>query len=558
MQTSTSDLTERLTDYSPITPATTPFHGHQYQITHPTPSTARRHIPENGPDGGLTPGQLVAMQLSEDQVMSDPDATIKATRRPQATRVISFSEFFNDAHESSSGNGEMLPTPPATKEVHIARTVDIKAAGISLDDVPKLQLQPPSVLQSIPSSANFFDQVPFAESPQHGPLEDVAIFAPSPAHSHRTSVDFSNYSESPMRGPVSPKNVPIEELSLEATIEETGVSSEEVQSYIQEPTDDEAKWTCLFPQCGKMFGRKENIRSHVQTHLGDRQFKCVHCNKCFVRQHDLKRHSKIHSGVKPYPCVCGNSFARHDALTRHRQRGICNGGFEGIVKKTAKRGRPRKERPADDERLNKSAKTRARAQDRSYASSVSCTSESSWQGGSPESCSDPFTFSNEVEQLRLDLLQYDQASFPMEYFAHTPPYSPDGGSPGPEGEGALDDGQRATSEGARAAHAELQSQLGGVSTSQSSQQGSQAGSPPGLSHSSPPNSAQMMDFDFGLSNSGSSGESRVELPGTHDFDMFVNDGNGDELFGAQYEQALFHLDKLPAGQDDLFGDSLSI
>lgn len=124
--------------------------------------------------------------------------------------------------------------------------------------------------------------------------------------------------------------------------EEPTISPDEIASFISGPEPQDGKWVCLYGGCGKRFGRKENIKSHVQTHLGDRQYKCFVCYKCFVRQHDLKRHSKIHTGVKPYQCQCGNSFARHDALTRHRQRGMCVGAFEGIVKKVVKRGRPRK------------------------------------------------------------------------------------------------------------------------------------------------------------------------------------------------------------------------
>lgn len=129
----------------------------------------------------------------------------------------------------------------------------------------------------------------------------------------------------------------------------TPVTQEDIQSYISGPENHDGKWVCLFPDCNKRFGRKENIKSHVQTHLGDRQYKCQVCRKCFVRQHDLKRHSKIHTGIKPYECKCGNSFARHDALTRHRQRGMCCGAFEGIVKKVVKRGRPRKKPLPEDE-----------------------------------------------------------------------------------------------------------------------------------------------------------------------------------------------------------------
>lgn len=169
----------------------------------------------------------------------------------------------------------------------------------------------------------------------------------------------------------------VDSINLEESITDTGITIDDIAHYIDGPDPVDQKWVCLFPECGKRFGRKENIKSHVQTHLGDRQFQCPHCRKCFVRQHDLKRHAKIHSGVKPYPCACGNSFARHDALTRHRQRGMCVGAFEGVVKKVVKRGRPRKPRPDNEERLEKSSKTRSKNRKAmSSASSPSSYSDS--------------------------------------------------------------------------------------------------------------------------------------------------------------------------------------
>jgi regulatory protein SWI5 len=165
------------------------------------------------------------------------------------------------------------------------------------------------------------------------------------------------------------------DLEVDASLEYTGIAPEEVQRYISEQDPVSNKWTCLYQDCGKMFGRRENIRSHVQTHLGDRQFKCNGCGKCFVRQHDLKRHAKIHSGNKPYKCPCGAGFARQDALTRHRQRGMCCGGFPDAVRRQAKRGRPKKTRPDMEQRVEKASRTRHALA--SAASSVS--------GGSPYS-----------------------------------------------------------------------------------------------------------------------------------------------------------------------------
>ncbi|KAH7119134.1 BTE binding protein 4 [Dendryphion nanum] len=173
--------------------------------------------------------------------------------------------------------------------------------------------------------------------------------------------------------PLSPVDPSIyTELEMDASIEYTGISPEEVQRYISEQDLATNKWTCLYPDCGKVFGRRENIRSHVQTHLGDRQFRCSDCGKCFVRQHDLKRHSKIHTGNKPYKCPCSAGFARQDALTRHRQRGMCVGGFPDAVRRQAKRGRPKKNRPDMEERVTKAKKTRRAVA--SVASSVSAGS----------------------------------------------------------------------------------------------------------------------------------------------------------------------------------------
>ena len=206
---------------------------------------------------------------------------------------------------------------------------------------------------------------------------------------------------------------------------DTGVTVDEIASFIGMPENDNL-WKCLFPHCNKKFGRKENIKSHVQTHLGDRQFQCKYCLKCFVRQHDLKRHANIHSGVKPYACPCGKGFARHDALTRHRQRGMCIGAFEGTPKKVIKRGRPKKPRPDAEERLEKSAKTRQRVLEKrclgEYASSASGSSASSYP--SPEQLFDDMDFTALSLPQGHSSLQQVSGDFSEDFFSFTPPTSP--------------------------------------------------------------------------------------------------------------------------------------
>ncbi|KAJ5493089.1 hypothetical protein N7539_001835 [Penicillium diatomitis] len=149
---------------------------------------------------------------------------------------------------------------------------------------------------------------------------------------------------------------------VKASVRETGVSNDEINKWISGPDPKDGKWVCLWHDCGNCrFGRKENIRSHVQTHLDDRPYKCDVCEKKFVRGHDLKRHLKTHTGKKPFACRCGASFARQDALTRHRQRDMCVGGYNGHTLKTTRRGRPpKKNRPDMESRQTKSTRTRLR------------------------------------------------------------------------------------------------------------------------------------------------------------------------------------------------------
>ena len=198
----------------------------------------------------------------------------------------------------------------------------------------------------------------------------------SPADSHIASCSSSPHRRTESLASIA-SAASIADINIEKTRTDTGVTIDDIAAYIKGPDPVDNKWLCLYENCRKRFGRKENIKSHVQTHLNDRQYQCPKCKKCFVRQHDLKRHAKIHTGIKPYPCECGNSFARQDALTRHRQRGMCIGKFDGIIRRTVKRGRPRKKRPDTTDRMDKSAWTRERNESTPSISSHSGHSDNS-------------------------------------------------------------------------------------------------------------------------------------------------------------------------------------
>ena len=239
----------------------------------------------------------------------------------------------------------------------------------------------------------------------------------------QSAIDLGSLS-SPMKEASQPRSQSLSELDLEdAMIEDTGVTVDDIAMYIAGPDAVDGKWICLYPDCDKKFGRKENIKSHVQTHLGDRQFRCNHCSKCFVRQHDLKRHAKTHTGIKPYLCPCGAGFARHDALTRHRQRDLCVGALSGTPKRPIKKGRPKKtNRPDAETRMDKAARTRRKVNEQAYASSISGSSECSYHSP-PQFCegmeirgTSPFD-----ETSSVNLQSYDVST---DVFSYTPPLSP--------------------------------------------------------------------------------------------------------------------------------------
>ncbi|TPX48504.1 hypothetical protein SeMB42_g02058 [Synchytrium endobioticum] len=87
--------------------------------------------------------------------------------------------------------------------------------------------------------------------------------------------------------------------------------------------DGSKKFQCSFKDCAKAFKTGRTRKNHERSHIDPRPFPCPYknCHLSFRRKPDLQRHVKsCHDKVKNHVCVdCGRSFARSDALKRHRE-----------------------------------------------------------------------------------------------------------------------------------------------------------------------------------------------------------------------------------------------
>ena len=385
----------------------------------------------------------------------DPNLTIKASHEMQ--RGTSCQDNFAAMRRHAMSPD--IPSPPNTAPLDPPNSIDLATfPQLSLFNMSSLKMDIPpweggynasnyspmsnavssaiSSFQSSPEVTHMSLFEPQSESTSSHLLASESSMLPT----SQSTMDLGSYT-SPEKQESQPRSQSMSQIDdMNECFEETGVTCDEIAAFISLP-DADNKWTCLYPNCGKKCPRKENIKAHVQTHLDDRQFRCKDCDKRFVRQHDLKRHANIHSGVRSYPCPCGKPFARHDALTRHRQRGMCIGAFEGTPKKVIKRGRPKKARVDTEDRLEKSAATRQRALEKlekrspgKYASSVSDSSASAYP--SPEQVESPPEQASSPPELDIPsassrgpyVFKYDSnlsQSFPVSFESSVDPFTQD-------------------------------------------------------------------------------------------------------------------------------------
>ena len=52
--------------------------------------------------------------------------------------------------------------------------------------------------------------------------------------------------------------------------------------------------------CNKMFSQSSHVKSHMQTHIGEKLFSCSLCNKLFASKNGFKKHVRKHTNAISY------------------------------------------------------------------------------------------------------------------------------------------------------------------------------------------------------------------------------------------------------------------
>ncbi|MCJ1307681.1 hypothetical protein MMC25_001329 [Agyrium rufum] len=353
----------------------------------------------------------------------DPNETIKASHIITMKRGASHQDSFDVFRQQLEGQAT-IQSPPNTAPIpsgrffeahghqHSVSKIDFSKIDFGNDfdnyesstySSPSQELSPHLSYETSPEMADmdFFDDLEMGNINSESNTQQSDFFeAPTISTGMSFNTNQGDDYSSPLRHSSPLDSAPMSRTGSTADTESSEVAigcmvpsditTEEISAFCGTPLPNEPdqRWRCLWDGCKRRFGRKENARAHIQTHLDDRQFACNFCDGRFVRAHDLKRHSKIHTGDKPHECPCGQRFNRHDALTRHRQRRACVGAIDGVPKPKLKRGRPKKAaRPEPEARAEKAEKTRQRAMAKARAKAEASGSAKGSSSNAPSSAS---------------------------------------------------------------------------------------------------------------------------------------------------------------------------
>uniref|UniRef100_UPI0037E73C1F zinc finger protein 771-like n=1 Tax=Semicossyphus pulcher TaxID=241346 RepID=UPI0037E73C1F len=136
----------------------------------------------------------------------------------------------------------------------------------------------------------------------HRQTEGSSETAPAGPEPHRVTDDQTSHS---LEGGLN---------DLKVRTPHTDLNKAPVNS--EEQNSDTKPFSCC--KCGRRFGKKHHLQTHLRCHTGERPFSCSLCGKRFTQKGNLTQHLSVHTREKPCSCpVCGERFSQRGNLTQH-------------------------------------------------------------------------------------------------------------------------------------------------------------------------------------------------------------------------------------------------
>lgn len=259
------------------------------------------------------------------QLFTPPSRSANGNAHAPRTSVLSTASTIPQPEETASTQGQAQ-----------GQGQGLGLFGLGLDLGGSTPAPQPVGLAPIPGSTENTPvkcRLPQKATFQHTPVKQTTMS--SNTHAHVTPVTVERDSEGRVHLPNPMEYTP---SPTKITRKPTTLPPGSIDHYVKELPDKLFK--CVFPGCGKVFKRRYNVRSHIQTHLQDRPYSCQHpgCGKSFVRNHDLLRHQKTH-GAKTWGCLCGKRFVKESSLQAHRAKMGCAAAHSSPAKENISRDR---------------------------------------------------------------------------------------------------------------------------------------------------------------------------------------------------------------------------
>ncbi|KAJ3027721.1 UNVERIFIED_CONTAM: hypothetical protein HDU68_003253 [Siphonaria sp. JEL0065] len=191
------------------------------------------------------------------------------------------------------------------------------------------------------------EQVTVLRQSPESPLSDNAQRKPSPKKRARMSPSASaphdtDNKESPRQRRRKGSNSPDSTFMETTPISTAGTPRRQRNTTATSRPTGGKTFLCPYDDCGKVFPRQYNLKSHMFCHSGARPHACQLCVSTFARKHDLQRHTRtLHATDRPYKCsTCKQGFTQPEQLKRHQiqeKQMAMNGGVLSVAASTSSR-----------------------------------------------------------------------------------------------------------------------------------------------------------------------------------------------------------------------------